>query len=122
MRIIIAHVDAVARRALNLLLESRPPLDVIDEAKNKDELLAQVNTWAPELVILDADLSGGETRDLISSLREIVNPLGVIVMSGYQENEEAFLDSGADAIYKKGTPSRDLFVAIETVRFLRKSS
>ena len=100
----------------------RPLLEVIGEASNKDELLAQVADLQPELVILDGDLSGRDTCDLIPALRQVVDHLGLIIMDGRSDVEVSALKSGADAFFLKGTPSRYLFASIESIRLIKQSN
>jgi len=122
VRIIIADRDVIYRRTMKLLLMARPSLEVVGEAKNKDELLSQVADLNPDLVILDGDLSGWDTCNLISALHQIADNLGLIIMDGRPQIETDALNSGADAFFLKGTSSRFLFASIESIRLLKESN
>jgi len=119
MRITIADRNATYRRTMILLLQSKSSLEVVSEARDKDDLLLQIAEFDPELVILDGDLSGWDTCDLIDDIRLINQNLGLIIMDGRPQIEVSALMMGADAFYLKGTPSRYLFTAIEFVRLSR---
>ena len=105
-----------------MLLTNRPSLEVVGEVGNKDDLMSQVAKLNPDIVILDGDLSGRDTCDLISTLHQITDDLGLIIMDGRPDIESAALNSGADAFFLKGTSSRFLLASIESIRLLKESN
>jgi len=53
MHVLLADDQSKVRSALRLLLEQEPELNVVGEATKADELLAQVGTVCPDIVLLD---------------------------------------------------------------------
>jgi DNA-binding NarL/FixJ family response regulator len=112
MRILVADNQPKVRRALRVLLEHQPGLEVVGEAVDGEELLAQLESTSPDLVLLHWRLRGWSAADSLSGLREAYPALAVIVLSGHPEVNEASLAAGADAFVSKADPPELLLEAI----------
>ena len=112
MRVLLADDQSKVRSALQLLLEQEPELSVAGEATEADELLAQVGTVCPDIVLLDWELPGLPRHDLLSALRARCPHLKVIALSGRPEARQAALAAGADAFVSKGDPPEQLLAAV----------
>ncbi|MGD8623364.1 MAG: response regulator transcription factor [Anaerolineae bacterium] len=113
MRILIADDQAKVRFALRVLLEHKPDFEIVGEAANAQDLLAQVKTVAPDVVLLAWELPGPSANYLPPSLKEACPGLAVIALSGRPEAQSAALDAGADAFVSKGDPPDRLMRAID---------
>ncbi len=58
MRIFIGDDEATVRSALKLLLEQRPGVKLIGEARDAAELLSRLPRLAPDVILLDWELPG----------------------------------------------------------------
>ena len=116
MRVLIAEERPDIRRALKILLETQPNLDVVGEAINEDELLLQAQAIRPDLVLLDNNVISGQMDKLIPTLHNFECKPAVIVLSVRTEVEQPALDAGADAFVLKGAPPKTLLIAIEAIR------
>jgi DNA-binding NarL/FixJ family response regulator len=116
MRVLLADDQTKVRSALRLLLEQEPGLSVVGEAAEAEDLLAQVETTQPDLVLLDWELPGLRTDDRLSVLRALCPQLKVIALSGQPEARRAALSAGADAFVSKGEPPEQLLAAVEDCR------
>ena len=112
MRVLLADDQSKVRSALRLLLEQEPELSGVSEATDADELLAQVGTFRPDIVLLDWELPGLEADGLLPTLRELCPRLKVIALSGRPEACRAALAAGADAFVSKGDPPERLLAAV----------
>jgi len=136
MHILIADHQPKVRFGLRVLLERQPGLKVVGETSNTNDLLAQVEAYCPDLVLLGWDLPGlaehgpsASRRDepaadtepsrsepsgqgLLSALRRACPDLRVIVLSGRPEARRAALAAGADAFVYKCDPPERLLAAI----------
>jgi DNA-binding response OmpR family regulator len=111
MRILVAENDARARWALQMLLGQEPGL-AIAECADLGSLVAQVEAFKPDLVLLDWELPGRPAAALLFALNgPAVNP-GVIVLSRRPESEEAALAAGAEAFVSKADPPAALLSAL----------
>ncbi len=59
--ICVALVDdhTVVRRGLRTFLESYPDIRVVGEAASGEEALAQIESWLPDVVLMDLLMPGG---------------------------------------------------------------
>jgi DNA-binding NarL/FixJ family response regulator len=93
---------------------------VVSEAEDCQELLAQAETVCPDLVLIDWDLPGMATVDLLPTLQTICPGLYVIALSGRPEAEQSALAAGALAFVSKAGPPEPLLAAIQRVKALCK--
>jgi two-component system response regulator DesR len=91
---------------------------VVGEAKDCQELLAQAERVCPDLVLLDWDLPGMASVDLLPVLQTICPDLHVIALSGRPEAEQSALAAGALAFVSKVGPPEPLLAAIQHVKAL----
>jgi DNA-binding NarL/FixJ family response regulator len=101
MRIILADHHPQSRWAVNILLEVEPDFDLIGEAVDAQGLLDLVRKNPTDLVLVDRELPGGSIEDIIASLRTLIPPPVVVVMSSEFEYSRILLQAGADAFVSK---------------------
>ena len=111
-RILIADDQPKVRLALRLLTEQELEANVVGEAADAEDLLAQVEMGCPDLVLLDWGLPGMAAEELLIALRQTCTELAVVVLSGQPEAEEEALAAGADAFASKADPPERLLAAI----------
>jgi DNA-binding NarL/FixJ family response regulator len=113
MYILIADDQPKVRSALRLLLEQEPDPSVIGESADAQDLLAQVTATCPDLVLLDWELPGIQSRsNLIVTLCALCPRLRVVVLSGRPEARQAALAAGADAFVSKGDSPETLLTTL----------
>jgi DNA-binding NarL/FixJ family response regulator len=116
MRILLADNRSKVRLGLRALLGQQPGLEIVGEAADAEELLAQVEAVCPDLALLGWRLEGTATVDLVPALREACPDLYVIVLSGRPEARRAALAAGADGFVSKADPPERLLAAIRSVK------
>ncbi len=114
MRILLADDQKSVRFGLHVLLEQQPGWQVVGEATDAQELLAQTRVTCPDLVLLDWGLPGMGEEKLIAALKGICPNLRVIVFSGRLEIQQEALDAGADKFISKTNPPEQLLAAIRS--------
>jgi two-component system response regulator AlgR len=115
VRILIADHQSAVRSAVRLLLEERLESDVVGEAANSQELLAQLEHLRPDIILLDWDLPGGSTVDLLGAFRGLDRQPKVIVLGAHPEVGQAAWATSADAFVSKGDPPRRLLAAVRVL-------
>jgi DNA-binding NarL/FixJ family response regulator len=113
MRIILAENRRKVRFALRALLEQQAELNVLGEAADAQNLLAQVKEICPDVILLDWELPGMSADDLLSALRRKCPDVLVVALSGRVSARRAALAAGADAFVSKGDPPERLLSAID---------
>lgn len=67
-----------------------------------ESLLSLAQSHVPDLVLLDKDLPGSTTSEVIAALHQLIPVPGVIVISSDPANGRSALKAGADAFISKG--------------------
>jgi DNA-binding NarL/FixJ family response regulator len=116
MRVLLANDQQWLRSALRLLLEEEPNVEVVGEVDEASTLPATTQSLAPDLLLLDWELSGMKSnrlrQQLITTLRSIQPTLYIIMLSGNQEANRYWLVAGVDAFVSKGEPPDHLLAAL----------
>jgi DNA-binding NarL/FixJ family response regulator len=120
MRILLADHESNVRYGLRVLLEERSGFEVVGEAADAEDLLAQIEAACPDLVLLSWGLPGLAGDALLPTLWSVCEDLYVIVLSGRPEERQATLDAGANAFISKVEPPERLLAAIASAEHSRK--
>jgi DNA-binding NarL/FixJ family response regulator len=117
VRILIVDDHPFVREGLALRISLHSDLEVCGEAETEDEAIALVKQTAPDLVLVDISLKGGNGIDLIKRIRSIEPTIKMLVISGFQESlyaERAFR-AGALGYLNKQESNEKMIEAIRTV-------
>jgi DNA-binding NarL/FixJ family response regulator len=118
-RVVLADDDVLLREGLASLLD-RSGFDVVGQAGNGVELLAQVRQLRPELAIIDIRMPPGHATEGLQAARVIRAELpgtAIVVLSAHVEVEEAMelLAGGEGTGYLLKSRVTDVAEFIETV-------
>lgn len=107
MRTYIVADQPQLRSAIQFLLDHQPNIRVIDSIDPKKIILAQIEAARPELIMLDWDMFGQATVELLMLLCRSEERPRVLVLSSRPEVEQAALQAGADVfICKSDSPEK----------------
>ena len=117
IRIMLADQHALFREAVRSGLEGEPDLQVVGEARNGPEAVAEAERSLPDVAIIDADLpitNGVQTTSLI---KEHSPHCRVLVLSASEDYRSLtdVLDAGASGYLTKEVPLAELIGAIRSV-------
>jgi len=116
MRILLADDKPQVRSALRLLLEQELSLQIVGEAINTNSLLEMTRSTQPDLVLLDWELPGLSTSNLLPRLRQYSPQSQVVVLSSHPEAREAAMVAGSDAFISKGSPPERLLTMLNRLQ------
>jgi two-component system invasion response regulator UvrY len=116
-RILVVDDHAVVRRGLKQIVSDSLDVVVVDEAKNGEEAVAQVQKSRHDLVLLDISLPGRTGLDVLKDLKAIQPDLPVLMLSIHPEELFAIraLKAGASGYLTKACPPEELILAIRKV-------
>ncbi len=112
IRILLADDREEVREALECLLEGEPEVMVVGKAANAANLMTQLQSTTPDLILLDWELPGLDRSDPLQSLRRAAPRVTVIAMSGNPEASGESIAAGADAFISKGNPPEQVLAAL----------
>jgi DNA-binding NarL/FixJ family response regulator len=117
VRILIADDQSLFREAVRVVLSSEDDLEVVGEARDGLQAVADVERLRPDVALLDADLPN---CDGIRATRQIVERVAgcrVIVLSSREDERVlvAAMEAGASGYLPKQVPLVDLIGATRAV-------
>ncbi len=95
MRILIADDEALARRRLRALVDELQAGDVVGEAANGHEALAQAERLGPDVLLLDIRMPGMDGLEAAGHLAKLVQPPAVIFTTAYGDYALAAFEARA---------------------------
>jgi DNA-binding NarL/FixJ family response regulator len=134
IRVILCDDHALIRRGIRDTLSDAPDIEVVGEAGDYGELRALMRTLASgaregmsaaapaDVLLLDIHLPGRSGLDVMHALKDENNPIKVLVVSMYPEDQYALraLRAGAFGYVNKGGDPQVLVQAVRTVAQGRK--
>lgn len=115
-RVVIVDDHAAMRRGLELLL-STEGIAVAASTGSADAALHLVETWRPDVVIVDLQLADGDGLDLVGRLVVDHPGLGTLVFTGTEDPRllDRAAGSGAHGLVSKSCSREELVAAVRAV-------
>ena len=107
-RLLIADDRLRTRRALRAVLSLQPCIELIGEAADGEEAVAEVERLRPDIVILDIRMPRVDGIAATRLIKTRWPTIRVIAHSLAEELSEDALAAGADAFVPKGAPAAEL--------------
>jgi len=117
MRILLVDDHEVVRVGVRALIERQPGMEVVGEAATVREAVSQAEQLAPDVVVLDIRLPGGNGLEACRQIKALRPDTRIIVLTSYPDDKVLFdaITSGADGYVLKQIGSDDLIRALERV-------
>ena len=115
MRVLIAVPRQEMCAALGFLLSQEPGIRVVGESGNSQELFDRLEAVYPDVVLLDCELPGLPTADLLAQLHAHDSHPKVLVLCSKIERKHAALSAGADAFIDKSAHPKRLVTALRVL-------
>jgi len=116
-RIIIVDDHEVVRLGLRSLLDQYPHYEVVAEASNAKESISMVDTFEPDIVLMDIRLPGKSGIEACEEIKEKHPEIRVIMLTSYAEDEMLFsaIKAGASGYVLKQIDSEGLVKSLDAV-------
>lgn len=117
IRVLVVEDHNVVRQGLVALLKVVEGLEVVGEAADGAEALAQFRRQRPDVTLIDLRMPQMSGVEVIQRAREESPQARFIVLTTYDGDEDIYraLKAGAKAYLLKGMTSEDLIATIRTV-------
>ena len=117
IRVLVVEDHHVVRQGLVALLNVVDGLEVVGEAADGVEAIAQFRKHQPDITLMDLRLPRMSGVDVIERIRMETPQARVIVLTTYDGDEDIYraLQAGARAYLLKGMTSEELIATIRTV-------
>ena len=113
-RLLIADDRARTRRALRAVLATHAGFELIGEAADGEEAIAEVERLRPDVVIIDIRMPRLDGIAATMQIKARWPWIRVVAHSLAVESCEDVLAAGADAFVPKGAPADELLRALRT--------
>ena len=114
IRILLVDDQPSIRRGLQMRLALEPDLLVVGEAAGSINVLTLVQALDPDVVVMDAEMSGMDSISAVERLRETAPHIAVVMLSmhGDKEMRQRALEAGVAAFVEKQAGVEALLRAI----------
>jgi two-component system, NarL family, response regulator DevR len=115
IRVFLLDDHEIVRRGLAELIDAEADLEVVGEASTAHQALARIAATAPDVAILDVQLSDGNGIDVCRELRSTQPMVRCLILTGFDDSqaESAAVLAGAAGYILKDIRGNRL---VETVR------
>jgi DNA-binding NarL/FixJ family response regulator len=117
IRVLLVDDHAIVRDGLRALLKLAPDIQVVGEASNGIEAVEVARRTAPDVVVMDLDMPGGNGEAATIELSHFDPAPKVLILTMHAEEERLvpLLKDGARGYLAKDCADRDLIDAIRVV-------
>jgi len=117
IRVLIADDHAIVRKGLCALLATEPGIEVIGEAQDGTEALAQVQALRPDVVVMDLAMPGMDGLEATRRITASHPSARVLVLTSYSGDEQIFpaIRAGAMGYLLKDASPGELVLAIRQI-------
>lgn len=117
-RVLLADDHAVLRAGLKLLINNQPDMEVVGEAADGRQTLAQAKALRPDIVLLDISMPGMGGLSALRALREEVPEARVLILTMHADEDylREALRLGAAGYVVKSAADEELLAAIRAVK------
>ena len=118
LRVLIAEDNADLRDLLVTLVSAEPDLKCVGTAEDVDAVISSAAQQIADVLVLDLELQGRSSIDVLRAVRGAGNKISIIVFSGHSHPEmiRHTLAAGADAYVPKNGDFELLLDAIRDKR------
>lgn len=116
IKILIYEDNPQLREGLTMLINGSEGFEVLAAFKNCDNVVAEVEAYKPDVILMDIDMPGVNGVEGLKHIRNIDNKVKILMLTVFDDNKNVFeaIRNGANGyILKKTPPSRLLEYIVE---------
>jgi DNA-binding NarL/FixJ family response regulator len=117
IRILIADDHAFYREGVRTMLGALPAAEVVGEAANGDEAVAQATALQPDVILMDLKMPGLNGIEATRTISQGNPQVGILVVTMFDDDESVFaaMQAGARGYLLKDAKLADLLRAVTAV-------
>lgn len=116
-RVLLADDHAVVRSGIRNAIDSLPSIVVEGEANDGPSLMAALEEFMPDILLIDVTMPNFEPISAIHKIRSLYPEMKILVISAYDDDVyvHGLLGAGVDGYHMKDQPLQDLSLAIQRI-------
>jgi DNA-binding NarL/FixJ family response regulator len=117
IKVLIADDHVFYREGVRALLSNVPEVEVVGEANNGEEAIAQANELHPNVILMDLKMPGMNGIDATRKINETQSNIGVLVITMFDDDDSVFaaMRAGARGYLLKDADKDEVVRAIVAV-------
>ena len=117
IKVLIADDHPVLRYGLTAYLEVQPDIRVVAQAEDGDQVLPEVARAYPDVLLLDVNMPGMDTRHILEALPDLESPPEVLIFTAYSDPDKVvgLVRAGARGYLLKNNPPDQIVEGIRAV-------
>ncbi len=117
IRLLIADDHSIVRAGIRLLLDSQPDMEVVGEAQDGRESLAQTQKLKPDVILMDIAMPNMGGVEATQTIKETHPQAQILALTMHEDAPYFFrmLQAGASGYVVKGADPSELLNAIRVV-------
>ncbi len=114
LRVLFADDHTLMRKGLIKMVANNPAIEVVGEAADGNEAIAQVRCLRPDVVVMDVSMPNMNGIDATAAIRREFPEVRIIGLSMFEDDAivQQMRDAGAQALVCKNAPAAQLLQAI----------
>jgi DNA-binding NarL/FixJ family response regulator len=114
IKVLLVDDELLVRAGLRFILESAADLQIVGEAEDGHQAVAEAARTSPDVVLMDIRMPHTDGLTATQAVRELADPPAVIVLTTFDSDEYIFpaLEAGACGFLLKDTSPHELIQAV----------
>jgi DNA-binding NarL/FixJ family response regulator len=110
IKILIYEDNPQLREGLSMLINGSDGFEVLAAYKNCNDVVAEVEAWKPDVILMDIDMPGVNGIEGLKLIRKINADVKILMLTVFDDNKNVFesLKAGANGYVLKKTPPAKL--------------
>jgi DNA-binding NarL/FixJ family response regulator len=119
IKVLIADDHPVLRYGLIAYLDRQPDIQVVAQAEDGDQVLPEIEKAHPDVLLLDVNMPGMATAQILEALPDLENPPEVLIFTAYSDPDKVMglVEAGARGYLLKTTPPSQILEGIRAVAY-----
>jgi DNA-binding NarL/FixJ family response regulator len=110
IKILIYEDNPQLREGLSMLINGSDGFEVLAAYKNCNDVVAEVEAWKPDVILMDIDMPGVNGIEGLKLIRKVNAEVKILMLTVFDDNKNVFesLKAGANGYVLKKTPPAKL--------------
>jgi DNA-binding NarL/FixJ family response regulator len=117
IRVLLADDHVVVRAGIRQFIEGTGELQVVAEASSGREACSLIETYNPDVIVLDIQMPGMSGIEVTRWVRSHRQPVGILILTAYDDEPyvQAVLKAGANGYVLKTADPQEIVQAVRDV-------